>query len=322
MNLSQPKLGPNAERYVLEALAENQLSQGRFNEEFEEGFANLVGGNWGVSCSNGTMALYIALKALGIGPGDKVIVPVLTFTATADAVVMAGAIPVFVDINESWCIDPFQVKKKIEGVKAIIAVHLYGMKADIQTLKMFNIPIIEDSAEYLGRLEGDIACYSLFGNKIMTTGEGGMCITDSSMLASIMRKARNHGRVTGYMPEFCGTNARLTNIQAAIGVSQLEDLPMLLAERTRVCEIYKTLVPKYIKSRTPWFFVALDQPVKGSRKGFLPLTQSQAYLSDERFPVAERLAPRASLLPTYPDLTIDEIYTFLGVPYNSEAIYK
>jgi len=230
-------------------------SSGKYIDRFEKDFSNYCGTEYGVAVSNGTVALQLALDVLGIGPGDEVIVPDLTFAATINVVLHRNATPVIVDIEEdSWCIDPIEILKAITPkTKAIIPVHLYGQVCDMDKImkiaKEHNLFVIEDCAEAHGAMYdgqkvgsiGDIGCFSFYGNKVITTGEGGMCITNSDIFNEKMRVLRDHGmsKTKRYWHDYVGYNFRMTNLQAAIGVAQLERIDSILENRSIVEEKYR-----------------------------------------------------------------------------------
>lgn len=253
--IAQPHLTGNELNYLLDAFISTWISSnGKYITDFENLFSNYCGANYGVAVSNGTVALELALETLEIGCGDEVIVPDLTFAATINAVLHVGATPVIVDIDpESWCMDPEEVKKAISmKTKAIIPVHLYGQPCDMESITRIahkhNICIIEDCAEAHGAefkekkvgSFGDIGCFSFFGNKVITTGEGGMCITSSKKLYDKMRLLRDHGMSTKhkYFHEIVGHNFRMTNLQAAIGVAQIESIDECLLWRKKLEDKY------------------------------------------------------------------------------------
>ncbi|MBF0207459.1 MAG: DegT/DnrJ/EryC1/StrS family aminotransferase [Oligoflexia bacterium] len=253
--VAAPTLKGNELKYVVECLSSNWISsQGKFVTDFEESFANFIGIKHAVSVANGTVALSLALKTLGIGPGDEVIVPDFTFAATINAVFHVGATPVIVDIQrDSWCIDPLCVEKVIsKKTKAIIPVHIFGQVVEMSSImdlaKQHHLYIVEDCAEALGATwEGnsvgafsDIACFSFFSNKIITTGEGGMCVTKSDQLNDRLRVLRDHGmsKERKYWHDEVGFNYRMTNLQAAIGLAQMEQLDFFLKEREGIDEFY------------------------------------------------------------------------------------
>ncbi len=257
--VSAPVLAGNEKRYVNECLDEGWISSnGRFIGRFEQDFALFCGVSHAVACCNGTVALHIALLALGIGPGDEVIVPTVTFVATANAVQYTGATPVFADSErETWNMDPRDVERKITPrTRAIIAVHLYGHPADMDALsalaRQHKLALVEDAAEahgaeYRGRRAGslgDIATFSFYGNKNLTTGEGGMCLTEDPALAEKMRLLRGQGMdpQRRYWFIIVGYNYRMTNIAAAIGVAQVERADWHLAQRRQVFAWYRELL--------------------------------------------------------------------------------
>ncbi len=257
--VAMPDLGGNELRYVTDAVLSTWISStGKYIDRFEQDFAAFCECLHGVTTSNGTVALHLALAALGVGPGDEVIVPDFTFAATANAVLHAGATPVIVDVEaESWCIDPAAVRDALsERTKAIIPVHIYGQPCDMDAIMDIaarnNLYVIEDAAEahgarYKGRRVGtigDIGCFSFYGNKVVTTGEGGMCVTNSDEHNASMRLLRDHGmsKDKRYWHEKIGFNYRMTNLQAALGCAQMERIDEILAFRQTVENRYRELL--------------------------------------------------------------------------------
>lgn len=237
--VAEPDLRGNELKYLLDAFLSTWISStGEYLARFESGFSKFCGSSFGVSTCNGTAALQLALSALDIGPGDEVIVPDLTFGATINSVLAVGATPVIVDVDPiTWCISPDHIEDAISTkTRAVIPVHLFGQPCDMNSVmriaKAHNLRVIEDAAEahgatYHGRSVGsfgDVAAFSFFANKIITTGEGGMCVTSSPELDEKMRILRDHGmnRSRRYWHDCAGFNYRMTNLQAAIGVAQLE----------------------------------------------------------------------------------------------------
>jgi perosamine synthetase len=254
--VAEPDLGPLEEQLVLEAVRSGWVSSiGAFVTEFEEEFAAFCGAKHGVATSNGTTALHLLLAAAGIGEGDEVVVPSMTFVATAAAVRHAGATPVFADCDPvTGTLDPAAVGRAIgERTKAIIVVHLYGHPADIDPLlaiaRSRGVFLFEDAAEahgarYRGRVVGslaDAACFSFYGNKVITTGEGGMVVCDHPALLARLQFLRDHAMDTErrYWHPEVGFNYRLTNPQAALGVAQLRRFPEITASRQRVFDTYR-----------------------------------------------------------------------------------
>ena len=230
------------------------LQQGEFVNRFESTFAKFCDTQFAVSTSNGTTALHLALVAAGIGPGDEVIVPTMSFIATANAVKYTGATPVFVDSEpDYWTIDVAQIEQAITlKTKAIIPVHLYGHPADMDPImdiaRTHNLIVIEDAAEAHGALYkghrvggiGDIGMFSFYGNKIVTTGEGGMVVTNREDLAESMRILRGHGMSPKrrYWHDVLGYNYRITNLQAALGVAQMEKIDKLVEAKRHIAAQY------------------------------------------------------------------------------------
>ncbi len=221
--------------------------------EFERVFSSWLGVKHAIACSSGTAALHLSLLALGIGPGDEVIVPDLTFASPINVIIHVGARPVLVDVTyDYWCIDPNIVEKCItERTKAIIVVHLYGHPADmdpiVEIAEKYGLYIIEDcaeahGAEYRGRKVGTIghiACFSFFANKIITTGEGGMVVTNDDEIAEKVRLYRDHGMKPRYWHVVPGLNYRMTGLQAALGISQMKKIDKLIEWKRRIAKIYE-----------------------------------------------------------------------------------
>jgi len=254
--IAEPTLDNTEYRYLMDAFTSTWISsRGKYIDQFEENFSNFIGCKYGVAVSNGTVAIHLALEALGVGEGDEVIIPDLTFAATINAVLLAKATPVLVDVDlESWTISPDEIEKAINpNTKAIIPVHVYGQACDMEGImdiaKKHDLKVIEDcaeahGAEFKGKRVGsfgDIATFSFFANKIITTGEGGMCMTNSAELDDRMRQMRDHGmsREKKYWHEMIGFNYRMTNLQAAIGCAQLEKIDQLLERNDNFEKQYK-----------------------------------------------------------------------------------
>ena len=256
VQVAMPHLTRHEFRAMLDAFISSWISsRGPYVQKFEKDFGDFVGARHGIAVSNGTVALHLALVALGIGPGDEVIVPDLTFAATINAVLYCGATPVIVDVDRrTWCMTLATIKPACtERTKAIIPVHLYGRPAEMGPIMSFassrGIAVVGDCAEahgarYAGRMVGqfgDVSCFSFYANKIVTTGEGGMCLTGSDELATSLRELRDHGMSPdrSYWHERVGYNYRITNLQAAIGQSQLWRINEVLQRNARVAELYR-----------------------------------------------------------------------------------
>lgn len=257
--ISEPYIARNQLSYVNDCVKTNWISSlGKYISVFEEKFSKFIGCDYGICTSNGTTALHLALEALGIGPGDEVIVPDFSFVATANSVLYTGAKPVFVDVNyNDCCINPGLIESKItKKTKAIIPVHLYGNSCDMDRILRIasehKLYVIEDVAEAIGakfknKKAGslsDISCFSFYGNKVITTGEGGMCLTNDETLKEKIELLKDHGmsKTKRYFHSIKGYNYRMTNIQAAIGVAQLEDIDYILKQRERINKKYSELL--------------------------------------------------------------------------------
>lgn len=254
--LDAPNIGVLEKEFLGRALDSGYVSTiGPFVGEFENRFAGFLGSAGSVSTQSGTAAIHMALYELGIGPGDEVIVPALTFAATVNPVIYVGATPVFVDVNaKTWNIDPAEIEKNItERTKAIIPVHLYGnpcdMKGIMRIAGKYNLRVIEDATEslgakYKGRFTGTFGaagCFSFNGNKIITTGGGGMVVGNDPKRLGHIKFLVNQARdeANGYYHSEIGFNYRMTNIEAALGLAQMERLEEFLAKKKSFNRIYR-----------------------------------------------------------------------------------
>ena len=258
-HMAEPDIGSKEREYMNEAFDSGWISsKGPFISKFEDEFARFIGTRYALSCSNGTAALHLAVRALGIGEGDEVIVPNLTFASPANVVLYEKGKPVLVEIDKTyWCIDPDKVRESItKKTKAIIVVHLYGHPADMEPIMNIagenGLKVIEDCAEAHGATYrskkvgsiGDIGCFSFYGNKIITTGEGGMITSNSYELAERIRILRDHGMQPSrrYWHEEIGYNYRMTNIQAAIGLAQLESIEEKIKKHKWIARKYSEYI--------------------------------------------------------------------------------
>jgi len=350
--VAAPALVGNENRYVNDCLETNWISSnGSYISRFEEAFANYIGVNHAISCCNGTAAIHLALLALGIGPGDEVIVPTLTFVATANAVRYTGADVVLVDCEpESWNIDTNKLEVMItRKTKAIIPVPLYGHPCDMDPIialsRKHGLYVIEDAAEaiggrYKGRLCGSMAhisTFSFYGNKTITTGEGGMVVTNDDQLATKIRLYQGQGMDSEkrYWFPVVGHNYRMTNIEAAIGLAQLENIDMFLEKRKTIARLYNyyladlqglTLpVEKSYAAHSYWMYSILveddfahsrDETMAllamngvDTRPFFYPMHCMPVYKSayHQDLKVAEEVASRGINLPTFYNLTEEDI---------------
>lgn len=257
--VAAPSFHGNERKYVLDCLDSTWISSaGKYVDGFETAFAQFCEAKHAVSCCNGTVALHLALLALGIGPGDEVIVPTLTYIATANAVTYCGAAPVLVDSEpQTWNIDPAAIESRITAAtKAIIVVHLYGHPVDMDAIadvaRRHKLYVVEDAAEahgakYKGRAVGaigDIGIFSFYGNKIITTGEGGMVTTNDPDLAARVKLLKGQGMdpARRYWFPIVGYNYRMTNIAAAIGLAQLEQVAWHLERRAQIAGWYREVL--------------------------------------------------------------------------------
>lgn len=327
--VAAPVFAGREKEYVADCMESGWISSaGKYIEMFEEKFAEFCGARHAVACCNGTVALHLALLALGVGPGDEVIVPTLTFVATANAVTYCGARPVFADSEpETWNIDPAQVEAKITPrTKGIIAVHLYGHPADMDALRRLarrhKLFLVEDAAEahgalYRGRRTGslgDVAAFSFYGNKILACGEGGMVVTDDDALAERARLLRGQGVDPNrrYWFPVVGYNYRMMNIPAAIGLAQLEMAKWHLARRLEVAGWYRErlrgLDALGCQRKQDWaehvywmFTVTLEDESRRDRDGLMARMREAGV---ETRPVFHPL----HLLPPYRDLSHEGEY--------------
>jgi perosamine synthetase len=254
--VAAPVIGEREVAYVTDAVRSGWVSSiGPYIDRFEASFASYLGVRHAIAVCNGTVALHLALHALGIGPGDEVIVPDLTFVATAHTVLQVGATPVFVDVEpDTWCIDPRALERAITPrTKAIIPVHLYGHPADMDAVlepaRARALIVIEDAAEAHGASHrqrkagsmGTVGAFSFYGNKVITTGEGGMLVTDNDELAARLRFLKDHGmrKERRYFHTELAFNYRMTNLQAALGLAQLEQIDQFIAKKRQIADWYR-----------------------------------------------------------------------------------
>jgi len=353
----QPSLKGNEKKYVNECLDSTWISsKGKFIEKFEDKFTKYLNVQYATSVCNGTTALHLALITLGIGKGDEVIVPTFTYIASVNVITYTGATPVFVDsMRDTWQMDSEDVRRKItRKTKAIMPVHLYGYICDMDKIcriaKDNNLFIIEDAAESFGAKYkekhsgtfGNIAAFSFFGNKTITTGEGGMIVTNDKTLfdRAVHFKGQGLAKYREYWHDVVGYNYRMTNICAAIGLAQLERTDEILIQKKRIVQWYNEnlidlpieiqnesddIVPSY------WMYTILVDTPKvrddlrkhltengiETRPTFYPIHTMPMYCDNyQKHPVAEDIAWRGINLPSYPDLENKDIVNI------SEIIYR
>jgi len=244
---SKPSIGKLEKSFVNSALEKSDVGVGEYIERFEKAWSSYNKKEFGVACNSGTNALYLALKSLGIGVGDEVIVPEYTMVATAFAVIYTGATPIFVDCYDNLIMDEVKAERAVtKRTKAVIVVPIYGRPAKYPVVK---VPIIEDMAQAHGiQPQGDIACYSFYGNKILTTGEGGMCITNNGIWANEMRLYANmyFDKERTMLHPKVGHNFRMTNLQAAVGLAQVMRIDEILLKRKKIQDWYDTHIPESV----------------------------------------------------------------------------
>ena len=345
----QPSLEGNEKKYVNECLDTTWISsKGEFIQRFEQGFADFIGADHATSVHNGTVAIHLALLAAGIGEGDEVIVPTFTYVASVNTIVQAGATPVFCESRaDSWQIDVEDAERRITPkTKAIMAVHLYGHPCQMDALQAVcakhKLLLVEDCAEAFGTLYkgqhvgtfGDTATFSFFGNKTITTGEGGMVVCKDTEVAKRAYHLKNQGvsSTRQYWHDVVAYNYRMTNIQAAIGVAQLERANEIIEKKRKIgawyAEELKDLPVNTHKEigdvRHSYWMVSLLAPDASARDAlrthlaaegietrplFYPAHTMPMFehLTKESFPVAADLAARGMNLPSYPGLSQDDV---------------
>ncbi len=352
--IASPAFVGNEKTYVMDCLETSWVSSiGSYIERFEAGFAEFCGVRHALSVCNGTVALHVALLGLGVGPGDEVIVPTLTYIATANAVSYCGAQPVFVDIEPiTWNMDPSLVEEKITPrTKGIIVVHLYGHPVDMDPILnisgRYGLFVLEDAAEahgaeYKGKRVGSfghVATFSFYGNKIITTGEGGMIVTDDAALARKMLQLKGQGQdfEKRYWFPIIGYNYRMTNIQAALGLAQLEKIDWHITRHREIATWYHQLLGNHdsftLQPELPWaknvywmncLLLSEDLPFdrdelakqfhhRGieTRPFFYPIHTLPPYLGIARgqtFPIADFISTHGLNLPSSANLSLEEIH--------------
>ncbi len=343
----QPSLNGKEKEYVNQCLDSSWISsRGEFISRFESAFSEYIGAEYSTTVSNGTVALHLALEALGIGVGDEVIVPTLTYIASVNTILQTGAKAVYVDsLQSTWNVDVEDIKRKITpNTKAVMVVHLYGLSCDMDAIaslcREHKLLLIEDCAEAFGSLYkgqhvgtfGDAATFSFFGNKTITTGEGGMVVCkDKNIFEKTCHlKSQGVSKSKEYWHDVLAYNYRMTNICAAIGLAQLEQADTILAKKRQVAEWYREALaglPLSMHEEQPetrhsfWMCsVLLDSPEQRqplrdflkengveTRPLFPPAHTMPHCFSSEHFHHAEDLSSRGMNLPSYPALTFDDV---------------
>lgn len=348
ISVYQPDLSGREREYVLQCMESTWISsKGEFIKRFEEDFARFIDAPHAASVCNGTVALHLALLVLGIGEGDEVIVPTLTYIASVNAIRYVGATPVFADsLPDTWQIDPIDVERRITPrTKAVLAVHLYGGSCDMTALSKLcnhhNLKLVEDCAEAIGTLFngrhvgtfGDTATFSFFGNKTITTGEGGMVVCKDAALNHKIRHFRGQGLAGDreYWHDVVGYNYRMTNICAAIGTAQLERIDNILEQKRMLSHRYRRTLadtPVEFQASAPqespsYWMVTILTPSPADRDAlrnklrsaavetrpvFYPAHTMPMYAQGHRrFAVAENIASRGINLPSWHMLPTEDI---------------
>jgi len=340
----EPWLGKEEIKEVTESIQANWISGGPKLKEFQEKIAKLFQVKHAIGVCNGTQALYVGLKALGIGRGDEVIVPDFTFIASANAVVWAGAKPVFVDVDKkTFNIDPEKIEKAItKKTKAIMPVHIYGQAAQMPQImriaKRYKLSVIEDAAQGVGVSYdgkpvgsfGEVSCLSFYADKILTTGEGGMILTNDDEIAKKATVLLNQGR-TGrgwYVHDEIGYNFRMTDLQAGIGLAQLKKLPVIIKRRKKVEQLYRTYLKNVAGVKFPYIdprgvnvpfriTILVDDPQKlleyldkkgiKAARSFYPLNAQPCYNEKGDFPNSFFGYERLLRLPSGVTLHAEEV---------------
>jgi perosamine synthetase len=343
--VSQPSFGDVESAYLNQALISGRITMGQMVELFEKMLRNHFGHDVHVvSCSSGTAALHLALSSYDFGPDCEVLVPDLTYIASANAVTYTGAKVVLVDVDpHTWTIDIEDCKRKVShSTAAIMPVHLYGVPCNMEEVEAFasdnDLIVIEDAAEALGAkyqgvpcgLMGSAGCFSFYGNKLITTAEGGCVVTFDEHLAEDLRLRRGQGQSKDrrFFHECIGFNYRMTDLHAAIGVAQLSRIEAFLEERREIFRQYdmQLRLPKQSVQDdceiSPWLYTVLLQNEAQrdlitrrlsesgieTRNVFVPLHRQPMYQRpDDQFPVSSRIADRGISLPTYVGLSSADV---------------
>lgn len=305
-----PVLGEEEQKYIQDCIDTAWISQGKYVKQFEEEFSKYCECEYGVACSNGTTALHLVIKALGIDEGDEVLVATSTNMASAFSVYYEGALPIPVDIEkDTWQLDPSKLEEKItEKTKAIMVVHLFGLPVDMDPVmeiaKKHNLKVIEDCAQahgarYKGKKVGsigDVGCFSFYANKIITAGEGGMVVTNNSEIAD---KARNYGnfcygKENKFMHNDIGYNYRIPHMSAALALGQLQRIDSILEKKEHIYQQYKKGLENISAIHIPerkeysdsvmWMFnVELDESASISRNEFMKKLKGRGIETREAF---------------------------------------
>lgn len=368
--VNEPLISKNALKYVSDCVKTGWISSsGKYIKQFEDNFAKFIGVKHAITTTSGTTALHLALASLNIKKGDEVILPTQTMMASAVAVVYTGATPIFVDVErDTWNMDVEKIEKLItKKTKAIMPVHIYGLPVDMDPImslaKKYNLYVVEDAAEGLGAKYknkmtgsmGDVGCFSFYANKVITTGEGGMITTNNDKLANIARELKNlaHSPKQRFLHNKIGYNYRMTNMQAALGVAQLEEvkdylkkkkwmaseynkklskikglsLPVKLKGSTNVYWMYALLVEDHFEIDRNEFMKKLLEKGVDTRTFFIsmhtqPAITKLGFAKRARCPVSEEIEQKGLYLPSGLAITKKQIDTVCKAIYEIKKEIK
>jgi len=355
--VNEPLFNGNEKKYLIECIGTGWISsEGPFVKHFEKEFSKKVKRKYGIAVSSGTAALDIAIKTIGIEEGDEIIMPTFTIISCINQIIMSKAKPIFVDSDPvTWNMDAAQIESKItDKTKAIMIVHIYGLPVDVEPIlelaKKYNIKIIEDAAEMIGQTYngkpcgsfGDVSVFSFYPNKHITTGEGGMVVTDNEELAEKAKAYRNLCFKTEkrFVHDELGWNYRITNLQAAVGLAQLEQLDLFVNKKREMGKLYTELLKDIEEIQLPlskteyaeniyWvyglvlkdgsklnaaeFMNKLREKRIGTRPFFYPMHKQPVFnkkglFLNENYPVAEKLSEYGLYIPSGLKLTKEQIF--------------
>lgn len=353
----KPFLNGNEKKYINECIDSTWISsKGKFVNLFEKAITDYTGAKYASSCSNGSVALDLAFKAIGLKKGDEVITSSFTYVASTNSILINNGTPVFIDVeNRSWNLDSSLVESKInKRTKAILISNIYGFLPEINKIRAlcdkYKIFLIEDAAESLGAdyngLKsgniGDISTFSFFGNKTITTGEGGMVMCNDKKFHSKIEKLKNQGNneKIRYYHDVLGFNYRMTNIQAAIGLAQMEQIKVILSKKRDIYNHYNNILGKYVTFQKPlnekitpsyWIVCVLfktelqrQNVIKAFKEKkiefrplFFPVDKLPFYKNADSLDLSNDIYKKGICLPSFPGLSVDELNKICKTIKNS-----
>lgn len=363
--VNEPLFNGREKDYLIECIDTGWISsEGPFVKRFEEKMAQMVGRKHGIAVTNGTTALDASVEALGIGSGDEIIMPSFTITSCINQIVRSGAVPILIDADPlTWNIDVHTIEERISSkTKAIMVVHIYGLPVDmdpvLELCESYNLKLIEDAAEMIGQTYkgnqcgsfGDISTFSFYPNKHITTGEGGMILTDDDDLAETCRSLRNlcFQPKKRFVHERLGWNMRMTNLQAAVGLAQLEQLDEFVSKKRKMGTMYNELLNNLGDVQLPlssteyaeniyWVYgLVIDDSLAmnaedamkkladsgiGTRPFFYPMhmqpvLKKMGFFFNENHPVSEKIAEKGFYIPSGMALNNDQILRVANVIHD------